>query len=172
MKTHLHIRIASSLDASVTEAASQPGLTKSLVIEKALARLFDPGGDARAQDALQRRLDGHTKTLDRLARDLNILAESFSLYVRMYLMVTPPMPASALPAARALAGKRFESYVSQLGQRLSAGHSLSEHVLSVMDNDDAGAISGTARRSVDDDLSGAANDEDIADAKSRGRRHG
>jgi len=61
-----------------------------------------------------------SRDIDRIARDIEVLLESLSLFVRYQLMVTAPLP-DGDSAARALGRERFEAFVTQVGRQIGSG---------------------------------------------------
>ena len=78
---------------------------------------------------LIRRLDRVTRSLGRLSRDHVIISETLALFVRYFLVVTPPVPDDEQDAARALGLERFEYFVTQLAERVAGGRTLLDDVL-------------------------------------------
>jgi hypothetical protein len=102
---------------------------KSALVEKALDRQLDPDRAKRQDEALARRIDGLSKGLSVIERDVAIATETLSLFVRYYLMVTPPVSKDDQEAARALGQSRFETFVVQVGRRLATDQRLVSEVL-------------------------------------------
>jgi hypothetical protein len=94
------------------------------VIEAAIASLLSPDSVDMREAAFVRRLDRHTRQLERLERDLAIAIETIALFVRFWLAVTPPLPESAQAAAKAKGAERYRDFVETLGRRLQRGNSL------------------------------------------------
>ncbi len=102
---------------------------KSALVEKALDRQLDPDRAKRQDEALLRRMDGLSKGLSVIERDVAIATETLSLFVRYYLMVTPPVSKDDQEAARTLGQSRFETFVVQVGRRLATDQRLVSEVL-------------------------------------------
>ncbi|KAK0338824.1 hypothetical protein LTR94_037024, partial [Friedmanniomyces endolithicus] len=73
-----------------------------------------------SDDLLKVRLDRLSRELDGARRDIDVLLESLSLFVRYQLMVTAPLP-EADAAAHAIGRDRFEAFVSQVGRHIAGG---------------------------------------------------
>ena len=48
------------------------------------------------------------------------MIESFGLFIRHYLAVSPPLPPSEQQTAQALGQQRFQRFIEQLGRRLAS----------------------------------------------------
>lgn len=112
------------LDRHVGEAletlAARPGATKSGIVNDAIAAWIARRGAKEVDDLLKLRLDRISRELAAARRDIEILLESLSLFVRYQLMVTAPLP-EADSAARAVGRERFEAFVTQVGRQIGAG---------------------------------------------------
>ena len=102
---------------------------KSALVEEALGRYLNPERNRLLDDAVLRRLDGLTRSVGVVARDVAIATETLSLFVRYFLTITPPLPQAEQDAARALGRQRFEVFVAQVGRRLGSDHRLVSEVL-------------------------------------------
>lgn len=129
MKPKLSAYVSDSVAQRLELAARRPGTNKSAIVDAALDRFLNPERDASGDAALIRRLDRINRQLDRADRDLSIMAETFALFVRYYLTITPPLPAGDQDAARALGRERFEMFVAQVGKRIASGGRLVADVM-------------------------------------------
>jgi hypothetical protein len=129
MKPRLNVHVAHELFEKVEIAAKRPDVTKAAVVEAALMGFFSKEFDDQRDGALIRRLDRMTRQYDRLERNLSITTETFALFIRFFLTVTPPLPNMDQDAARALGKERFEYFISQLGRRLAGGKNMIRDVL-------------------------------------------
>lgn len=109
-------KIADALEA----LAAKPGGNKSRIVNDALADWLERQAATRVDDALKLRLDRMTRELQRVARDLDVVLESFALFVRYQLTVSAPLP-EADAAALAVGRDRFEKFVAQVGRQIAAG---------------------------------------------------
>ncbi|MCY4599140.1 MAG: hypothetical protein OXF27_04395 [Acidobacteria bacterium] len=58
-----------------------------------------------------------------------MISETLALFVRYFLVVTPPVSDDEQDAARALGLERFEYFVTQLAERIAGGRTLLNDVL-------------------------------------------
>ena len=123
MRTRMNVYLPPYLMQKVANLADQKGLSRSAIIEAAVASFLSPDGSDRMEAAVTRRLDRLTRQVQRLERDVNVSAETLAMYVRFWLMVTPPLPDDAQSAAQIKGRERFEGFVQTLGRRLQKGKS-------------------------------------------------
>jgi hypothetical protein len=102
---------------------------KSALIELALKCELDPQRLRTQEEAMIRRLDAMSKQTNIIERDVAIVTETLSLFVRYFLMITPPVAKADQDAARALGKERFQTFVAQVGRRLGSDHRLVSEVL-------------------------------------------
>lgn len=106
-------------DALEALAAGNRG-NKSHLVNDALRDWLARRGTKEVDDLLKVRLDRLSRELDGTRRDIDVLLESLSLFVRYQLMVTAPLP-EADATGRAIGRDRFESFVAQVGRQIAAG---------------------------------------------------
>lgn len=75
---------------------------KSAIVEAALDRYLNPERNRLLDDGVLRRLDGLSRSVSLVARDVAIATETLSLFVRYFLTITPPLPQAEQDAASAL----------------------------------------------------------------------
>ena len=93
---------------------------KSKLTETALAQLLSPPRESEQENATPRRLDRLSRDVNIIHRHQQIVIESFGLFIRHYLAVSPPLPPSEQQAAQALGQQRFQRFIEQLGRRLAS----------------------------------------------------
>ena len=74
---------------------------KSKLTETALSQLLSPQHDGQQDAAMPRRLDRLTRDVGVINRHQQIVIESLGLFIRHYLIMSPPMPPSEQQAAQA-----------------------------------------------------------------------
>lgn len=113
-------------------------VSKSSIVEAAVASFLSGDTTDRLEAAMSRRLDKIGRQIDTLDEDLAVLGETLSLFVHFWMTITPPLPDSAKAAARATGIERFEGFMQSLGKRLATGDrflkELSRDVDSVCDS--------------------------------------
>ncbi|HWT42010.1 MAG TPA: CopG family transcriptional regulator [Sphingopyxis sp.] len=120
MKFRQNLYIDAKLSDALEALAASPGATKSGIVSAALAAYLAQRGAKEIDDRLKIRLDRMSRDIHRIARDIEVLLESLSLFIRFELSVTAPL-AEADHAARAVGRERFEAFVAQVGRQIAGG---------------------------------------------------
>jgi AcrR family transcriptional regulator len=128
-KKRYTLYISRPLARRFEEIARQRNGAKSALVEEALAESLKPKLLPGVEDALARRLDELTRTQNIMERDVAIVTETLSLFVRYFLTVMPPLPADELEPARLLGKERFEAFVAEVGRQLAGDQRLVSEVL-------------------------------------------
>ena len=110
------------------ELSERKRVSRSAIVEAAVASFLSPDGAERTEAALVRRLDRLSRQVQRLERDLMIGTETLALFIRFWLTITPPLPPEAQASAQAKGRERFENFVEALGRRLNKGASFLKDV--------------------------------------------
>jgi hypothetical protein len=121
-------RIDAVLARQLDERASSRRITRTDIVEAALASLLTPDHEERIEAVLTRRLDRISRQLDRLEWHVELSNEAFALFIRSWLINTPPLPDTALRAAQATGKKRWEAFVDSLSRRMELGPKLSDEL--------------------------------------------
>jgi len=121
MKPRVGVYLSEGTAARLTEAARNPGATKSALVEAALDRFLGSDDDISDTATVARHLSGLGRQLEELDRNLRIANETAALHARFHLAVTPLMPAGEQGAACALGAERFEEFAAQVERRVDLG---------------------------------------------------
>ncbi|MEM9962919.1 MAG: CopG family transcriptional regulator [Pseudomonadota bacterium] len=127
-KDRLNVYFDPVLSAELEALAARRKLSKSQIVEAALAAFLSPDGADQREAAIVRRLDRLTRAIERLERDVTIGNEAMALFVRFWLTSTPPLPDTMRDAAQATGRERYEAFVETLGRRLAKGSTLTKEV--------------------------------------------
>jgi hypothetical protein len=128
MKTRMNVYFEAELLQKVADLAARRNLSKSLVVEAAVASFLTPDAEDRREAAFARRLDRLSRQIERLTRDVAVSSEAIGLFVRFWLTATPPIPDAAWAAAKATGTERYQAFVDALGRRVAKGHSFISEV--------------------------------------------
>lgn len=128
MRTKHTFRLPPDLATRLADYATRKRVPQALIVETALLSHLSPDGADRLESALARRLDRMTRQIERLERHVTISNEALALFVRFWLISTPPLPDTAQPAAQAKGRERYEGFVEALGRRLAKGNTLADEV--------------------------------------------
>lgn len=120
MKVRQNLYIDREISDALEALAAGPGANKSRLVNDAVSSWLARRGTREVDDLLKGRLDRMSREIAGARRDLEVLLESLSLFVRYQLTVTAPLP-DADTAARAIGRDRFEAFVAQVGRQLAAG---------------------------------------------------
>ena len=120
MKVRQNLYIDREISDALEALAAGPGANKSRLVNDAVASWLARRGTREVDDLLKGRLDRMSREIAGARRDLEVLLESLSLFVRYQLTVTAPLP-DADTAARAIGRDRFEAFVAQVGRQLAGG---------------------------------------------------
>ncbi|MGN6278910.1 MAG: CopG family transcriptional regulator [Sphingomonas sp.] len=100
--------------------AAKPGVSKSALLADALTASLNSRGACELDQRFGHRLDRISSALSRLERDGHVILETLALFVRFELSIQVPL-AENDHAGRAIAAKRFEAFVMQVGRQMAAG---------------------------------------------------
>ena len=120
-KSRMNVYFEPDLLKKVEALALRRNVSKSAVIEAAVASFLSADASERREAVCARRMDKLCRQVDGLDEDLAILGETLSLFIRFWLTVTPPLPDSAQASARAKGAERFDGFLQSLGRRLATG---------------------------------------------------
>lgn len=120
-KTRMNVYFDPDLLKKVEALALRRNISKSAVIEAAVASFLSADASERLEAVFARRMDRIGRQIDGLDEDLAIVGETLSLFIRFWLTITPPLPDSAQASARAKGAERFEGFLQTLGRRLATG---------------------------------------------------
>ena len=120
-RARMNVYFAPGLLKQVEALALRRNVSKSAVIEAAVASFLTGDTTERLEAAMSRRLDRLGRQFDMLDEDVAILGETLSVFVQFWLTITPPLPDSAKQSARIKGNERFEGFMQTLGKRLATG---------------------------------------------------
>lgn len=120
-KTRMNVYFEPTLLKRVEALALRRNVSKSAVVEAAVASFLSGDAAEQLEAVISRRMDRLGRQIDSVDEDLAILGETVSLFIRFWLTVMPPLSESAQPSARAKGAERFDGFVQTLGRRLAKG---------------------------------------------------
>lgn len=142
VRERLNVYFERNTARALGDIAARRRVSKSAIVEAALAAYLLPESDAQKESAIGRRLDRLSRQLERLERDQLILTEALALFVRFWLTATPPMPDTLQAAAQAKGRERYADFVQTLGRRLAKGQTFAGEVGA--DQDDSSVLAKSA----------------------------
>ncbi|SIQ95606.1 Ribbon-helix-helix protein, copG family [Rhizobium sp. RU20A] len=121
IKSRMNVYFEPDLLKKVEALAPRRNVSKSAVIEAAVASFLSADASERLEAVFARRMDKFGRQVEGLDEDLAILGETLSLFTCFWLTVTPPLPDSAQASAGAKGAERFDQFLQLLGRRLATG---------------------------------------------------
>lgn len=119
MKVRQNLYIDREISDTLSALAAGETGNKSRLVNDALRDWLGRRGAQQVDDLLKVRLDRISREIGHARRDIDVLLESLSLFVRYQLMVTAPLP-EADAAAAAVGRERFAKFVAQVGRQLAS----------------------------------------------------
>ena len=101
-KTRMNVYFEPGLLKQVEALALRRNVSKSAVIEAAVASFLSEDSAERLEAVFARRMDRLGRQIDGMDHDLAILGETVSLFIRFWLTITPPLPDNAQASALSL----------------------------------------------------------------------
>ena len=127
-----HVKHTFRLDARLSrlleDHARARRVTRTDVVEAALASLLTPDHEERVEAILTRRLDRISRQIDRLEWHVELTNETLALFIRFWLTSNPPLPDAAMKAAKASGTKRWHAFVQSLARKMEAGPRLGDEL--------------------------------------------
>ncbi len=120
-KTRMNVYFEPALLKRVEALALRRNVSKSAVIEAAVASFLSGDAAEQLEAVFSRRMDKLGRQIDAVDEDLAILGETVSMFIHFWLTITPPLSESAQASARAKGTERFEGFVQRLGRRIAKG---------------------------------------------------
>lgn len=120
-KRRMNVYFSADLIAKVDDLALRRKLSKSAVIEAAVASFLSADASERLEAALSRRLDRVSRQIDAVDEDIAIVGEALSLFIRFWLSITPPLPDNVQASSKAKGTERFDGFMRVLGRHLASG---------------------------------------------------
>lgn len=128
MRERLCLTLPSELLGKLNDLADRRKLSRSAVVEAAIASFLSPDAQDMREAAFTRRLDRLSRQTARLERDMRLTADTLALFIRHWLTVTPQLPPEENAVAQTRGLKRFDGFVQTLGTRLQQGSSFLEEI--------------------------------------------
>lgn len=120
-RTRMNVYFDPELLKQVETLSLRRQVSKSAIVEAAVASFLSGDTSERLEAAMSRRLDKIGRQIGTLDEDIAVLGETLSLFVQFWLAMTPPLPDSAKQSARIKGNERFEGFMQNLGRRLATG---------------------------------------------------
>jgi predicted transcriptional regulator len=128
MKPRHHIYLDRELTSQLDALAKKPGTSKSAIVSDALRSHFRRRGMREVDDLLKVRLDRIGADQRRVARDMEVLLESLSLFLHHQFSLTAQIPEPDV-AARAVGRDRFQKFIDQVGRQIAGKPAAGEPIV-------------------------------------------
>lgn len=138
MRDRLNLTLPVEMITRINELSERKKISRSAIVEAAVASFLSPDAADRREAAFTRRMDRLSRQAQRIERDVGVTAETLALFVRFWLTITPSLPGDAQATAQIKGRERFEGFVETLGKRLQKGQSF----LREIPDDVAGRVRG------------------------------
>ena len=120
-RTRMNVYFDPALLKQVEALALRRNISKSAIVEAAVASFLSGDTTEKLEAAMSRRLDKLGRQIDTLDLDLAVLGETVAQFIHFWMTLTPPLSGTAQSAARAKGAERFEGFMQTLGKRLATG---------------------------------------------------
>ena len=120
-RTRMNVYFDPELLKQVEMLALRRQVSKSAIVDAAVASFLSGDAGDRLEAAMSRRLDRLGRQIDTLDLDLAVLGETVAQFIHFWMTITPPLTGAAQSAARAKGAERFEGFMQNLGRRLATG---------------------------------------------------
>ena len=127
-KAQISVYLDPDVMAMLSDFAARREQSLSLIAEAAIASFLSPDDAQRREAVVAKRLDQIDRRLTRIERDVGISVETMAVFIRFWLTTTPALPEPAAQAARAMAGQRYDAFITALGRRLAQGPKLRQEI--------------------------------------------
>ncbi len=141
MKPRHHLYLDDDLTAELERLSSVPGTSKSAIVADALRRHFKYQGNGEHDAAIRLRLDRLSRAHERLARDVEVILESLTVYVKYDFMLTAHLPEPDR-VALAKGTERFERYATTVARGIAKAEPMDAQPSSASGDDSARRIGG------------------------------
>lgn len=131
------VRLTEELYNRFAAATERPGVGKSMVVEAALERFLSVAPSI--EDTVRDRFDDMDDKLDRLERDMRIMAETVALHARYHLAVMPPLPQARQQESARLGDERFKVLAEQVDRRVRQVRPLMQETIDRVNSSDCEA---------------------------------
>lgn len=123
MKPRHHLYLDDELTDELEALARKPGASKSSIVADALRQYLRHRGANAQEQALTKRLDRLSQMAIRNNRDIELLQEAVTEFVRIYLLLTGNV-SNPDDQMYSIGTKRFDAYVERVGKGVTQGSRL------------------------------------------------
>ena len=117
-RVRLQPYVSAELGQRLMSLCAARGVTETAVVQEALRQYLDGVSDTTL---MLRRLDRVGRDVHKNHRDLELLTEAFSLWMKLWFAHTPSIPEEGKRAARTSAEARYKQFVDHLAEQFTGG---------------------------------------------------
>lgn len=121
MRDRLNLSLPVEMIGRINDLAVTRKMTRSAIVEQAVASYLSPDGSEKMEAAFSRRMDRMHRQVQRLERDQTIALETLSLFIWFWLGVMPVVPPEARDETQARRKERYTHFVASVARRLEGG---------------------------------------------------
>jgi hypothetical protein len=142
----VHARVSPQIHALLRQHCAAHRVSSPAVIEAAIRDYVSGVSDPML---LMRRLDRLGRAQERLHRDLELMMETFAVFMKLWFAHTPAIAQDSKRGAQSAAESRYRQFVDYVGQQFAGGHRFvqdlpQEAIADATELSNAAAASGVA----------------------------
>lgn len=123
-KIQIKPSINSKLEQMLREESTRRKKPYGFFVNEALEQYFDPDSVKVREAILLKRIDQMEIKLLTLNNNLNILSESFAIYIKTYFSRLVDIPKEQIAAVESRSNKLFQQFLKQVHSSCTAGNNL------------------------------------------------
>jgi hypothetical protein len=127
--------LSEAMTHQLKAAAETHRVSKSAILERALQQFLAPQTNGASTNLQSLQQETMMRSLNRLERDLAVGNELTAIFVRYFLMITPPLPASEHDAAQITGQLRFDQVIETIAARIRTDRLLVARVMATLASD-------------------------------------
>ena len=132
MRRRHALYLSEAMTHQLQAAAETYRVSKSALLERALLQYLAPRTNGNTPNLQVLQQETMMRALKRLERDLAVGNELTAIFVRYFLMITPPLPASEHDAAQITGQLRFDQVIETIAARLRTDRALVARVMATL----------------------------------------
>jgi predicted transcriptional regulator len=132
MRQRHALYLSEAMTHQLQAAAETHRVSKSAILERALQQFLAPQSNGTSTNLQTLQQETMQRSLNRLERDLAVGNELTAIFVRYFLMITPPLPASEHDAAQITGQLRFDQVIETIAARIRTDRALVARVMATL----------------------------------------
>ena len=132
MRQRHALYLSEAMTHQLQAAAETHRVSKSAILERALLQYLAPQTNGASTNLHALQQETVMRSLNRLERDLAVGNELTAIFLRYFLMITPPLPASEHDAAQITGQLRFDQVIETIAARVRTDRALVARVMATL----------------------------------------